>query len=90
MGQYPALRVLVKHHQVHPAGLQVFGQADEVPPASGRAGPVWSQRVDLLCAVTLGRVYLFFVIEVSNRYVHVLGVMAHPGGGGPSSRRGTC
>src|SRR4029453_16229169 len=32
------------------------------------------------CAVTLTRVYVFFVIEVGTRYVHVLGTPTNPGG----------
>jgi len=81
-------------HQVSASTIRRVLKTLGLPPAPARqTDSTWRQflhtqvstmlAVDLFhvdCAVTLRRLYCFFVLEVGTRYVHILGVTAHPDG----------
>ena len=80
-------------HRVSRATIQRLLRIRRVPPGPLRSPTTWRRILrtqadtmlacDFLhvdCAVTLRRVYVFFVIDVGSRYVHVLGTTSNPDG----------
>jgi hypothetical protein len=73
-----------------------------IGPAPRRGGPSWAQflrtqargllATDLFTVETVGltRLYVLFVVEVQRRCVLLVGITAHPTGGGWRSRPGIC
>ncbi|MFC5834380.1 helix-turn-helix domain-containing protein [Nonomuraea insulae] len=91
---YEHIRGELRHlgHQVSGATIRRILKRGRLGPAPRRADDRWRDFLrthaasTLACdsftvdTVTLRRLYVFFVVQVGTRFVHVLGVTAHPDG----------
>src|SRR6195952_1880259 len=85
----PVVRIrILKRHRIPPAPLR---HTDTSSRRFLRTQATSMLAVDFFhvdCALTLRRLYVLFVLEGGDRYLHVLGVTEHPDGPGAAQQAG--
>jgi transposase InsO family protein len=73
------IRRILKHRRIPPAPARVTTR-----PGAGSCAQAYSMlAVDFFkvdCAFTLRRIYVFFAIEIGDRFIHILGTTTNPDG----------